>query len=57
MGFELPDKYYKINDNPYISCGYGINSFLENLKFLRTIMLILTIFAIPIFLIYNQMGG
>jgi len=53
LGFELPKTDMDLSSNPYLSCGYGINSFIENLKFLSMVMLTLTIFAIPVYYIYS----
>jgi len=55
FGLHRPCGEVGAEDDPYLSAGYGVNSFFDILTSLATMFLCMSLFAIPVLMIYS--GG
>lgn len=56
LGMKMPKSEEEIQDDPYLVLGYGVNAFFDILWSLCVMFGCITIFCIPIFYIYKNMG-
>ena len=53
MEIEMPLSDQQINEEPFLILGYGVNSYFDLLSYMSILMVMLTIFSIPILKIYS----
>lgn len=54
LGLKIPDSEQNISHNPYMLCGFGVNSYFDILNYMSIMMMCITIFAIPLFYMYSR---
>ena len=54
LGLKIPDSEQNLGHNPYILCGFGVNSYFDILNYMSIMMICVTIFTIPLFHIYSS---
>lgn len=57
IGIKVPKSEGEIDADPFLILGYGINAYFDILESLSSMFTIITIFAIPMFLIYAEGDG
>ena len=53
LGIKMPKGESKIENNPFLMLGFGMNAFLEMKLVLMYMFLCITIFLIPVYIIYG----
>ena len=56
LGIKMPKSEEEIQKDPYLVLGYGVNAFFDILQSLCYMFCCITIFSIPIFYIYKNLG-
>jgi len=54
IGIKIPKSENEIDADPFLILGYGVNAYFDILESLSSMFFMITIFAIPIFLIYAE---
>lgn len=54
LNLPSPCSSLKIGDDPYLAAGYGVNSFFDILKSLAMMFFFMSLFAIPVYIIYSS---
>jgi hypothetical protein len=54
LGLKLPKTEKKVNNNPFLLLGYGVNSYFEILEQLMKMFAFVSIFFIPVMAIYKS---
>jgi len=57
LGLKIPDSEQNIGHNPYMLCGFGVNSYFDILNYMSIMMVCITIFSIPLFFMYSRERG
>ena len=52
IGIKVPKSEGEIDADPFLILGYGVNAYFDILESLSSMFFMITIFAIPIFMIY-----
>ena len=59
LKIKIPKSETENIDKPFIVCGYGVNSFFDVTKSLMYMCLFITVFLLPVYIIYscNEASG
>lgn len=57
LDFKIPKNDLLIENDPYLSLGYGVNAYFDLLFQLMTMFLVISVICLPIFFIYGTGGG
>ena len=53
LNIKIPKAEQDIEDEPFVMLGYGVNAYFNILKYLGIMFFMISLFSIPIFVIYS----
>lgn len=53
LKIKIPKAEQDIEDEPFVMLGYGVNAYFNILKYLGIMFFMISLFSIPIFVIYS----
>jgi len=54
MDMKMPKTDMKLEEDPFLRLGFGMNAYYDTLKYLMVLMLLLFVFSLPSVFIYSS---
>ena len=57
MNIKMPKTDIKLEDDPYLRLGFGMNAYFDTLKYMMILMFILFVISLPVMRIYSSFNA
>jgi len=57
MDMRMPKNDMKLEEDPYLRLGFGMNAYYDTLRYLMIMMFLIFLFCIPTMVIYSSYDG